>query len=115
LRSYIVEQIAAEIAGVFEKASITSADSGRTWNAALGGKDHEIKTGIPLDAGVWTEREYTAGDGVTHGGSFFIAQANTTEKPGKSDLWRLAVKRGADGRDWRPEQDKRAAEPVRFK
>jgi hypothetical protein len=44
----------------------------------------------------------------------FIAQVATTAKPGKSDDWRLAVKRGADGRDWRPE-DKRALEPVRLK
>jgi integrin beta 3 len=114
LRGYIVEQVAAEIAGVFEKASITSADFGRTLNAALGGKDHEVKTGIPLDAGVWTERAYVAGDTVSHGGSMFIAQVATTAKPGKSDEWRLAVKRGADGRDWRPEE-KRVAEPVRFK
>jgi len=114
LRSYIVEQVTAEIAGVFEKAAFTSADLGRTLNAALGGKTHEIKTAIPLDAGVWTERAYVAGDTVSHGGSMFIAQADTSEKPGKSDHWRLAVKRGADGRDFRPD-DKRALEPVRFK
>jgi Collagen triple helix repeat (20 copies) len=115
LRSYIVEQVATEIADVFAKGSMTSPDFGRTLNAAFGGKDHEIKTGIPLDAGVWTERAYVAGDIVSHGGSMFVAQTATTAKPGKSDDWRLSVKRGADGRDWRPEQDKRAAEPVRFK
>jgi hypothetical protein len=115
LRGFIVEQVAAEISDVFAKGSMTSPDFGRTWNAAFGGKDHEIKTGIPLDAGVWTEeRGYVAGDTVSHGGSMFIAQVANTAKPGKSDDWRLAVKRGADGRDWRPE-DKRAAEPVRFK
>ena len=53
-----------------------------------------------LDAGVWKEgAAYSRGDGVTLGGSFFIAQADTTAKPGKSDDWRLAVKRGTDGRD----------------
>jgi hypothetical protein len=115
LRSYIVEQVAEEIAGVFKASSFTSTDGGRTLNAALGGTSHEIKTGIPLDAGVWTEeRGYVAGDTVSHGGSMFIAQIATTAKPGKSDDWRLAVKRGADGRDYRPE-DKRAVEPVRFK
>jgi hypothetical protein len=56
-----------------------------------------------------------AGDAVSHGGSLFIAQGDTNAKPGKSDDWRLAVKRGADGRDWRPEPDKRTTEPVRFK
>ncbi len=115
LRSYIVERVAAEISDVFKASSFTSADGGRTLNAALGGTSHEIKTEIPLDAGVWTERAYVAGDTVSHGGSMFIAQVATTAKPGKSDDWRLAVKRGADGRDYRPEQDKRAPEPVRFK
>ena len=115
LRGFIVEQVAAEVSDIFAKGSMTSPDFGRTWNAAFGGKDHEIKTGIPLDAGVWTEeRGYVAGDTVSHGGSLFIAQIATTAKPGKSDDWRLAVKRGADGRDYRPE-DKRAPEPVRFK
>ena len=115
LRGFIVEQVAAEVSDIFAKGSMTSPDFGRTWNAAFGGKDHEIKTGIPLDAGVWTEeRGYVAGDTVSHGGSLFIAQNATTAKPGKSDDWRLAVKRGADGRDYRPE-DKRAPEPVRFK
>jgi integrin beta 3 len=112
--SYIVEQVKAEIASVFERAAITSADLGRTLNAELAGKSHEIKTAIPLDAGVWTERPYVAGDTVSHGGSMFIAQQETTEKPGKSDHWRLAVKRGVDGRDFRPEE-KRQPEPVRFR
>ena len=80
---------------------------------AIGETVHEIKTAIVLDAGVWQEgTAYVAGDGVTLGGSFFIAQADTTAKPGKSDEWRLAVKRGTDGRDARTE---RALEPVRFK
>ena len=94
--------------------SITSPDSGRTLHAGLGGNVHHIKTGIPLDVGVWTERTYQAGDSVSHGGSLFIAQVETTAKPGKSDDWRLAVKRGSDGRDYRPDE-KRAAEPIRFK
>lgn len=115
LRGFIVEQVAAEIAEIFKAASFTSADGGRTLNAALGGTSHEIKTRIPLDVGVWTEeRGYVAGDTVSHGGSLFIAQIATTAKPGKSDDWRLAVKRGADGRDYRPE-DKRAPEPVRLR
>jgi len=82
---------------------------------AMGDVVHEIKTAIVLDAGVWKEGiTYAAGDGVTLGGSFFIAQISTIAKPGKSDEWRLAVKRGSDGRDWRPDE-KRAPEPVRFK
>jgi collagen triple helix repeat protein len=114
LRSYIVEQVAAEISDVFAKASMTSPDFGRTWNVALGGKDHEIKTAIPLDAGGWSERPYARGDCVSLKGQIYIAQKATTDRPGKSDDWRLAVRCGADGRDYRPE-DKRAPEPVRFK
>ena len=42
--------------------------------------------------------KYQAGDGVTHQGSFWIAQKDTASAPG-SDDWRLAVKRGRDGKD----------------
>ena len=114
LRSYIVEQITKEITSIFEQAAVTSADFGRTLSATFGGKNHAITTAIPLDAGVWTERTYAAGDAVSHGGSLFIAQIETTARPGKSDEWRLAVKRGNDGRDYRPEE-KRQLEPVRMK
>lgn len=44
---------------------------------------------------------YEQGDGVTFAGSFWIAQKDTSSKPGESSDWRLAVKRGQDGRDGR--------------
>jgi collagen type III alpha len=51
-----------------------------------------------LDCGVYQSgREYEAGDGVTFGGSFFIAQEQTTSKPETDKTWRLAVKHGRDG------------------
>lgn len=112
--SHIHEQVTEVVAGAIEMMSFTSPDSGRTLVIGLGNKLHEIKTGIPLDTGVWTERSYAPGDSVSHGGSFWIAQVETSAKPGKSDDWRLAVKRGADGRDYRPD-DKRVPEPVRFR
>jgi hypothetical protein len=109
LQDYVTEQVGRAI----KTASVTTADGGRTLRWAIGETVHEIKTAIVLDAGVWREgKNYAAGDGVTLGGSFFIAQSDTTAKPGKSDEWRLAVKRGTDGRDARTE---RALEPVRFK
>ena len=109
LQDYVVEQVGRAI----KTASVTTADGGRTLRWAIGETVHEIKTAIVLDAGVWREgSSYVAGDGVTWGGSFFIAQSDTIAKPGKSDEWRLAVKHGADGRDARTE---RALEPVRFK
>ena len=54
---------------------------------------------VMIDRGVWAEgRTYEAGDAVTWGGSVHVAQARTEAKPETSDDWRLAVKRGRDGR-----------------
>jgi hypothetical protein len=59
---------------------------------------------ILLDRGVYTdEKSYERGDGVTYGGSFWIAQGETKGvRPGLSTaasrVWRLAVKVGRDGK-----------------
>jgi hypothetical protein len=53
------------------------------------------------DAGVWVaDKGYRNGHGVTHDGSYWIARRETHpgERPGASDAFRLAVKRGRDGR-----------------
>jgi hypothetical protein len=42
---------------------------------------------------------YEKGDAVTHSSSYWVARCDTTATPGKSDDWRMAVKRGRDGRD----------------
>lgn len=56
-----------------------------------------------IDRGVYTEeREYAVGDVVTWAGSLWICQALTAQKPGQADTWRLAVKRGRDGKDAPP-------------
>lgn len=54
-----------------------------------------------LDRGVYQAgRTYEKGDGATYGGSFWIAQDATSEKPGDgATKWRLAVKCGRDGKD----------------
>ena len=112
---YLQDMIGQRVERTIKAASFTSPDGGRTLRWAIGDTVHEIKTAIVLDAGVWKEgASYVAGDGVTLGGSFFIAQTATTAKPGKSDDWRLAVKRGSDGRDFRPDE-KHTLEPLRFK
>jgi hypothetical protein len=53
------------------------------------------------DAGVWhAAKLYQVGDLVSHQGSAFIAKsANANARPGESDVWRLLVKRGRDGKD----------------
>jgi hypothetical protein len=51
--------------------------------------------------GVWSEGVYQEGHFVSHGGSLWACKRATLGKPGQSDDWQLAVKRGADGRDGR--------------
>ena len=115
LHGYISEQVALKFAEACKAPMFASADGGRTLTATFAGTVSEIRTCIPLDAGVWKEgAAYVPGDTVTMGGSLFIAQQETIEKPGKSDHWRLAVKRGADGRDARTDET-RPVQPVRFK
>jgi hypothetical protein len=65
-------------------------------------REREIRLGHPLDQGVFREgTAYRRGDGVTFGGSWWIAQKDAPEgKPGVSSDWRLAVKKGRDGKDW---------------
>jgi hypothetical protein len=110
------EYIDQRLEKMIEATTITTSDGGRTLIFAIGGrKIREVKTALVLDAGIWKEGAvYSAGDGVSVGGSWFIAQNNTSARPGKSDDWRLAVKRGNDGRDARPDE-KREPEPIKFK
>jgi collagen type III alpha len=64
--------------------------------------EHRAPVSVPaiLDAGVHrTGQSYAKGDGVTHGGNFWIAQRDNNDLPGKSDAWRLAVRKGRDGKD----------------
>jgi len=113
--TYLEERVVEQVGRVLKTATFMSPDGGRTLRWAIGDTIHDIKTAIVLDAGVWREgTAYVAGDGVSFGNSFFIAQTNTTTKPGASEEWRLAVRAGKDGRDFRPEQE-RTAKPVRFK
>ncbi len=59
-----------------------------------------IKMPVVLDAGFWQDgTTYEKGDGVTFGGSYWIAQEDTDTKPEVSNkAWRLAVRKGRDGK-----------------
>jgi hypothetical protein len=72
------------------------------WDAGETSYSHELFVPYVRDMGVWGEgRSYLKGDGVTWGGSFWIAQDDTADKPEASaKSWRLAVKRGRDGKDF---------------
>ncbi len=69
-------------------------------------KSHKhLKFPVVLDKGVFREGGpsenslYEKGDGVTFGGSFWIAQKDEPQgKPGQSPDWRLAVKKGRDNK-----------------
>lgn len=58
---------------------------------------------VPIYQGIWQAGiGYQRGDGVTLDGSFWIALADTSARPGTEqgrDAWRLAVKRGRDARE----------------
>ena len=55
---------------------------------------------VLLDKGVYSpESEYEAGDVVSWGGSMWISQCSTKDKPGTTAAWRLSVKHGRDGKD----------------
>ena len=86
----------------------------------LSGGDWLVKSfAIPvvIDRGVYQSgTKYQKGDGVTFGGSFWIAQMDEpTFDPGYpgSTQWRLAVKRGRDGKDAAAKPEKK--EPVKLR
>ncbi len=71
--------------------------------------EHVKEFGIPtlIDRGVYRPGTlYLKGSTVTAQGSLWIAQADTREKPGDgATSWRLAVKKGRDGRDLTERRD----------
>lgn len=67
-----------------------------------GERAEERKFVVPvmLDRGVYRhDTAYAKGDAVTYGGSVWIAQTDTKARPDGSADWRLAVKKGRDGKD----------------
>ena len=89
----------------FEDLSVQLADDERTLllRFARGDKAKEFALTMPvvLDRGVFREgATYEKGDACTFGGSLWIAQGDTSAKPdAPASNWRLAVKRGRDGKD----------------
>ncbi len=64
----------------------------------------ELNIPAIIDRGAWSElASYSRGDAVSFHGSLWIAQKDQPGKPDAADSgWRLAVKRGRDGKDMRP-------------
>ena len=83
----------------FEDFDLIEGERGLTLRFARGAVVKEFPLPVVIDRGVWRPQEYTKGAGVTWSGSFWIAQRDTSDKPETSDAWRLAVKRGQNGKD----------------
>jgi len=103
LKSFIGEEMRMQLGQALQSFAVNSPDDGRTlsfsFEVAGESVQREIRTSLVLDRGVWRSGPFARGDGVSFGGSFFIAQLDTEDKPETSGAWRLAVKRGRDGRD----------------
>lgn len=101
----IDERMALSVAEFIASFKIVPSADFRTHTLSAGAGDArvelELATPVFIDCGVWKEgSSYRNGDGVTWGGSFWIAQRDTDRKPDTPESgWRLAVKRGRDGRD----------------
>lgn len=85
----------------FDDVDLVNDDQGRA--VAKFHRGDIVKTvtlpGI-VDRGPYRPSEaYQKGDAVSYGGSLWIAQADTSEKPESGSGWRLAVKKGRDGKD----------------
>ncbi len=84
----------------FDDMDMVETDDGVFLRFTRGDVIKEWRLPIVRDCGVYKSDEtYRIGDGVTWGGSFWIAQDETAEKPDSGKGWRLAVKKGRDGRD----------------
>jgi hypothetical protein len=84
----------------FEDISVVETDKGWMIRFTKGDAVKEFRLPIVTDRGVFRDGTgYRRGDGVSFGGSWFIAQEDTTDRPETTKAWRLAVKRGRDGKD----------------
>lgn len=70
--------------------------------------EKSVKIASVIDRGVYSaEKGYEQGDGTTYGGCYWIAQKDAPKGvPGGSADWRLAVKKGRDGKDLRDSASK---------
>jgi integrin beta 3 len=89
----------------FEDIGFETDADGHLWITAVRG-DIRKSARVPghVNRGLWKEGvSYLLGDGVTWAGSYWTAQADTSEKPGDgATAWRMAVRRGDQGKAGRP-------------
>lgn len=88
----------------FDDMDVAVLDDDRTIELSFRRGDEEkaftLKWPTVIYRGVWAAGDYEAGDATTWGGSLWIAEKQTNEKPDTADSgWRLAVKKGRDGKN----------------
>ena len=84
----------------FDDMDLVETDEGIVLRFTKGDVVKDFRLPVVIDRGVWKEGAYRKGDGCTWGGSFWICQEDgATDKPDAGKSWRLAVKRGRDGKD----------------
>lgn len=85
----------------FDGLDLVQGDDGLTLRFAQGEASKDFALPVVFDRGVYREGgTYRKGNGVTWGGSYWIAQKDDPGKPDTPDSgWRLAVKKGQNGRD----------------
>lgn len=91
-----------------EDFGITLADDGRTVTVKMQAGETVIEKSVKIAAVIDRETfkhdgTYEKGDGVSYGGSFWIAKCDAPKGvPGSGETdWRCAVKKGRDGKDLR--------------
>lgn len=83
-----------------DDAELVADGDGWTLRLSAGGRTKDFPLPIPHDVGPWAAGStYPAGAGVSWDGSYWIAKRLTSDQPGPGDAWRLAVRRGKQGKD----------------
>ncbi len=63
--------------------------------------EHVVRWPVMIYRGTWKDGSYTRGDTVTRGGSIWHCECDTDAAPGDSPHWKLAAKKGENGKDGR--------------
>lgn len=83
----------------FDDLDLIEDDAGLHLKFSQGDRVKTFPLPVVLDKGVYREgRAYLKGSGVTWGGQYWIAKCDTSEKPSAGDAWRMAVRKGRDGK-----------------
>lgn len=84
----------------FDELDVVLGDEGVDLVFTQGDRVKRFELALPYDRGVFTEgASYRKGNGVTWASQYWIAMKNGPEgKPGLSEDWRLAVRKGRDAK-----------------